>query len=295
MSKTRKFGRSLTTKDWMKYRPYNNFSGYDGYYLKLAKTVFEYLNHPQWGFKETLSREDLREVAVLLTCHFEDFINGIGLWQAFLRKNEELYGRQLPLYNLEDYDPDYLNPQDFAYLLWHHMGKLARKTLDPYSMRLLDAAAYCYEFFEKRIDQAPVTNFYDQWLDISANTYFFELKKRLIWMASENYLIAPELNVALKESIEDFFEESTESMRMMDPGKVIYGIREDYLLKTSSSWCALTAPEWLAEVARCTDEVRDNIRRLFQRVQGMFLYQGHDERYYHFEFLASGRKFFGSS
>lgn len=292
MSKAnRKLGQSLTTKDWMKYRPYDTFLGYDGYYLKLAKSVFVYLNAPQRQFRELLNREDLKEMAILLTCHFEDFISNIGLWDAFRGKNKELYGRFLPFYELEDYDPDYLNPEDFAYLLWHHLGKLGRKTINPYGAAILEAADYCYQFFEQRIDQAPATDFYVEWLELSANMDFFAVKLRLVWLATSNYLIAPAFNRELQKQIKEYFEEATEMSRQIDPGIMIYGIREDFLLKERSAWCALNVPEWLAEVARCSDGLREDIRRLSQRVRGTFLHHEYDDQYYQVEFITSGRKF----
>lgn len=291
MAKIRKLGQSISTKDWMKYHPYDHFSSYDAYYLKLAKAVFDYLNDGKGAFRGVFQRDDLKEAAIIVTCHFEDFISQIGLWPALVRKHEELYGQPLPFYDSEDYDRDYLNPQDFAYLLWHQLGKLAQKTLDPYGAPLLAAADYCYDFFESRIDQAPATDFYESWLDLSSDTYFFELKNRLIWMAFHNYLLAPEFNRAMRGSIENFFEEETKITESMDPGKLIYGLREDYLLKKNSSFCALTVPEWLAEVARCPDDLRADIRRLNQRVQGIFLFEGNDEAHYHYQFVHSGRSF----
>jgi hypothetical protein len=291
MSKSRKFGQSLITKDWMKYRPYDEFSSYDGYYLRQANAIFEFLNKPGREFRDIFHRDQLKEMAIIITCHFEDFISEIGLWRAVVRKHEDLYGKPLPFYDPEDYDPEYLNPQDFAYLIWHQLGRISQKTLDPYAGVLLDAADYCYEFFEKRIDQAPATDFYDDWLDLSSDTYFFDLKRRLIWMTFGNYLIGPEFNRAIKEDIEEFFEESTELVERFDPGKLMYAMQDDFLYKKSSSCCAMTAPDWLAEVARCPEKLRPDIRRLFQRVQGTFLYEGCDDRYYYFQFIRSGRSF----
>ncbi|MCB0583502.1 MAG: DUF3843 family protein [Phaeodactylibacter sp.] len=289
-SSTRSQG--LTITDWMKYRPYKIPSAYDSYYLKLANSALAYLDRPETGFKGIFRREHLKELAVLLTCHFEDFICEIGLWRALVRKHQELYGKYLPLFDLEEYDPNYLNPQDFAYLIWHHLGKMAQKTLMPQGRPLLAAADHFYDFFETRIDEAPATDFYDRWLDISPDIYFFDLKLRLNWMAFNNYITGPEFSQGFQEAVDKLDDEENELLRQLQNREsLIYGMQDDFLLKKSSSWCALTAPDWLAEVARCPDELRPDIRRLFQRVQGIFLYEGHDKKYYRFQFVRSGRLF----
>lgn len=292
MSKRRrKLGQSLEIKDWMRFRPYKEFTAYDGYYLRLAKGIFDYLNHPRRVFRDLFQRADLQEVAILLTCHFEDFVSEIGLWQAFRQKNLALYGYVLPFYELDDYDPEYLNPEDFAYLLWHHLGSLGQKTMHPYGGPLQEAANYCYEFFEPRIDEAPATDFYDDWLTIEAEIPFFKLKERLIWMINENYILGPAFIRDFKEQVEEFFEGSSKNILQLDPNVLIYGMREDYLFRNRSSWCGHSAVEWLADVVHSTDEIKSAIRNMSRRVRGLFVYVGQDDQHYHFEFLSSGRLF----
>lgn len=212
---------------------------YDGYYLKLANSVLSYLEMPEVGFNGIFKREHIKELAVLVTCHFEDFISEIGLWQALVRKHGEFYGKALPLFDLEGYDPEYLNPQDFAYLIWHHLGKMAQKTLSPYGGPLLAAADHLYDFFEERIDEAPATDYYDQWLDISPDIYFFDLKQKLIWMTVNNYLTGPEFIRGFQEEVEILDDtENNKALRQVENREgLIYGIQDDFLLKKSSSWC----------------------------------------------------------
>ncbi|MEM7369753.1 MAG: DUF3843 family protein [Bacteroidota bacterium] len=291
MPKFRRINQGPTGKDWMKYRPYEQFSSYDGDYLKLVKKAYQYLSHPKQGFQLLFEREMLIDMAVILGSYVEDSINEIGLWKAFQRKNKELYGYALPFYDLEDYDPDYLNPQDFAYLIWYHLGKMAHKTLDPYGEPILEVANHLYDLFEEQIDELPSTDFYEQWLDLSADTFYFDLKMILDWMAFENYLLGPEFIPALQERIEEFFEDKPELMQKVEPEMMIYGMKEDFLFTKNTSCCGLTAAEWLAEVARCSEEVRTDVRNMTQRLPGMFLYEGHDEDSYHFSFVHTKRKF----
>lgn len=291
MSKRALSIHAVTTKDWMKYRPYDRFSSYDGYYLRQANAVFQMLNHPDTGFRPHFQRDHLVELAVLCTSYFEDFINDIGLWRALVRKHQELYGYPVPFYHEEAYDPEYLNPQDFAYLIWHHLGKMANKTLAPYSSALQLIAHQCYEHFEERIEEAPATDFYERWLKIGPDTPFFDLKRRLQWMAFDNYLLGPEFSQALLATLKEMTAKDSEIIRTMDPGKLAYALEDEYLYIKCSSWCAMATPDWLAEVAQYPDGFGPNIRRLAQRVYGTFVYEGFDDRYYHFRFIRSKRLF----
>lgn len=110
-------------------------------------------------------------------------------------------------------------------------------------------------------------------------------------MTFENYLTGPENNLAMKGEVERLFESRSEMLEKMDPGMLIYAIQNSYLIKKNFSWCAMTAPDWLAEVARCPEGLKSDIRRLSHQVQGIFLYEDSDEQYYHFQFVPSGRSF----
>ncbi|MCB9356847.1 MAG: DUF3843 family protein [Lewinellaceae bacterium] len=283
--------QALKTTDWMRYRPYTRFDLYDGYYLKQANAVFEYLNRPELGFRQPFQREHLKILAILITCYFEDFVNDIGLWRALTRKYTELHGYALPFYELSEYDPEYLNPEDFAYLIWHQLSKISHKSILPFSPAILEMADFCYAFFDERLEDAPATPFYDDWLHIGPDIDFFELKSRLKWLAFENYLAGPEFVQELLASLEEIAENSRFLLEEMDPGKLIYSLEDEYLYTRRSAFGAMTMPEWLAEIARCPDELRSDIKRLNRRVYGIFLYEGYDDRHYHFRYSPTKRLF----
>ncbi len=281
----------VAVKDWMKYRPYPNFANYDGYYLRLANQVFEHLVRPKSGLNEIFKRSELRDLAVILTSHFEDFVNEIGLWAALRRKNEQLYGRPIPFFDLADYDPEYLNPQDFQYLIWQSLGQMIDKTLNPFSPGLVSAGNFSYDFFEEKIDEAPVLDFYDKWLNFDSSLNFFELKYRMRWMAFENYLLAPKFSAQFESDLEEMKDPRRSLSQTVNPEQIAYTLQEDYLWKRPSHWCGMTAPEWFAEVARCPDALRPEILQTSRRVIGMFLFQDSDEKHYHFEYLRTRRVF----
>lgn len=292
MSKRHISSQAIHTTDWLKYHPYNRFSPYDGYYLKQANDIFNFLNKPGTPFREVFQREDLKTLAVVLTCHFEDFVSDIGIWRAVVRKQEELFGRPVPFFDLDGYDPEYLNVQDFAYLIWHQMSKIADKNLVPVSLPILEVAAYCYTFFEARIDEAPTTEFYDKWLTLSDDFDFFELKNRVRWLALECYLLTPEFAIGLNEKLDEVFsQDQFGKFDGMDMGKLAYQTQEDFFFLTTSSWCGLTAAQWFAEMAHCSTEMKADIRNLHHQVPGYFIFEDEDDQYYYFRYIRNDRRF----
>ncbi len=283
---------ALVPQDWMNYHPNRRFEVYDSFYLKLANRLFEHVNGAETSLRSTFQRDDLKELAIVLTCHFEDFINDIGLWKAFVRGNQDLYNRPLPFYDLEGYDPEYLNPQDFAYFIWHFLSKAAHKSILPTAPPVLLAAQYCYDLFEAQIESAPdKSDYYRQWLTIGEQTPFFEVKQRLQWMAFGNYLLGPEINRAVKQAMLEIVEQNPDITERVDPGKLLYMLQDDFLYKRSSTWLARTTPEWLAEVAHCSQPVAAAIKGLVQKVTGNFQYESADEGHYYYRYIRSNRLF----
>lgn len=293
MSKRRLSATAVHTNDWMRYRAYPRFRPeYDGFYLRLSNEVFAELNHPDRFFRNMLRREQVVDLAVVLVSWFEDYANEIGLWDTYVRKNKELYGYRLPFFRSDDAVPDEMHPADIAYLCWHYCCKAAEKFIGPDSPGLLEIARALLALFEEALDEAPGTDHYDEFLRFGEDIPFFELKTKLYWIALQSYLNGPEFQRMLQEAIREFAEEQPEFLgSVSDPGKILYAMQDDYLYKKSSSFLAFTAPEWLAEVARCPDSLRDDIRRLFRRVPGEFVYESAGDRYYRFRHTYTKRLF----
>ncbi len=280
--------RGLATADWIQFSPYSNFTEYDGYYLKLANALFEVVNDPAYGLRELIPRHLRKQLAVLLTRYVEDCINGIGLWRAMTQAYERRYGAPLPFYELDEYEPGEINPEDFMYLLWHVITRESGYIVNPYQPMLEHTAWTCYERVHDLLAEgSPVTNYYDDFLQIEPDIPFFELKGRLQWMAFKSYLAGSELSPKYEERVKENITEFDGSLKK----KLAYLLQDDFLYDAPTSWGGMSVPEWMAATARCPDALRDDIRRLNQRVMGTFTYEGQDEHSYHFRYTNTGRLF----
>lgn len=273
----------VSMADWLVMKPYSAATSYDKFYLDLANEVFSFFNQPELGMRDMFERKLLVEVSVAVVSHFEDFINELGLWSAFVRKQKELYGWYLPFYDLSEYDPEYLNAEDYAFLLWHFLQRGSGKAINPKAKPLITAAVFCYSTFEELIDDAPVNEFYDKWFGFGEEIEFFPLKNRLQWLAFDSYLFGPEMEARLAKSMKEALAERSASI---PPDKLVYMVQDDYLYVKRSGLCGLTMAEWMAEWKELPA-----IKKFGERVGGFFDYEGKEGKYVHFRYLSSNRLF----
>ncbi len=285
---------SITILDWMKSKPYPvSQDNYDMPYLKLCREVFDILSKQKAWFAEgEVNRELRKELACMLVSYFEDFISEIGIWRAFIEKNKEHHGYYLPFYGLSDYDPEYLNPEDFAYLIWHFMTKCLDTRIyapdDPY---VWDLAEEIYELLEPQIESVNATDFYDDYFKVPAGFDLFELKPKLEWLATKSYLMGWEKGKDFKEELQELVDTKGFDARSELAPLLVYALRDDFMYSKRCSFAAMNAPEWFSMVARCTDAKRQEISNLQFRHRGEYLYEGEDKLHYDFTHLTTDRRY----
>jgi Protein of unknown function (DUF3843) len=111
----------VSISDWLKMKPYETSnSAYDRHYLGLCSDVLKCLNEDKDFFNEfDINLDNRKELACMLVSYYEDYINDIGIWRAYTSYNEELFGYPLPFYKLDEYQTDYVNVEDIAFMIWH--------------------------------------------------------------------------------------------------------------------------------------------------------------------------------
>lgn len=271
---------------WLQYSPYTAALGYDKYYVERANEVLDILNQYKaewevWGIDDN----SLKIFATLLTKRFEDFINEIGLWQVFIQYNQQQFSYYLPFYDLSDYDPDYLNPVDFSYQLWHVISAFDEDWYAPDRPFLLEIGQQVYDLLEPKIEQAPTTDFYEKFFDLRKKDGFFDVKNCLIFLVHNSYLLgagafAPV--IAKKQA-----ELSTDAMGLSS----YMMFQNEYLYQRASNWGGLSARQWLVGVIQATDELKEKILDTWKMVISVFIYDEQDEQYYFYRHHSLGTPF----
>ncbi len=285
------FGRKISTKDWLKLKPYDTFKTYDQYYVRQAEKVYAILQKFKHRFQNFgFEKQDYSELACVLTSHFEDFINEIGIWFHFQQVNKELYDYPLPFYGLQNYEEDYLNPEDFSYLVWHYASKKGRIHLAPDDPFILEIGQALYDLFEPLIDEAPTTDFYDLYFTIPDDILFFELKSRLKWFSFQSYPLINEFSIDLKRRLDKFLE-GREAHFMDNKDSYAYAMEDDYIYNKRSGYSALSTLEWFCGVANCSSDTQLDILQMSKRIMSQFLFEKEEGNYWVFKEMYTDRLF----
>jgi hypothetical protein len=285
-------GFDISIRDWLKSKPYEHSDDrYDRHYLKCCNEVFKIMNpYKDWFDDGELTRENRKELACMLVSYFEDFICEIGIWKTFIEYNKELHGYYLPFYDLSDYDPEYLNVEDIAYLNWHVMTKcLDTRIYAPDHVYVMELAAKVFVYLEDRIEETPGIDFYEQYLKVTASMDLYELKDKLFWMSTKSYLMGWEFGAKWEDESVKLVKAYSNQPEMIAP--MNYAMTEDFIYSKRSPFAAMNAPEWLSKLARCDDQTREVIRQLSQRHQGYYTCTGITDGHYIFQNIKTEKEY----
>ena len=260
--------------DWLKLKPYQNPNlKYDNFYLNLCSVVYEILKSEEEFFDDKeMEREQIKQLACVIVSYYEDFICEIGIWNAFTEHNKITIGEYIPFYDTRDYDPEYMNWQDIAYLIWHYTTKWYDEGVHSADYRpFVELGTEIFEILEEYIDESPAHGFYDKLFTIEDESNYFEFKSTLNWFSTEGYTMGIEFGNNIKLQLEEL---SFKDRLNPHFGAMVYQFKEDYLCRKRSSFGALNAPEWLAMVCRCSESKKLEIKELSKRHSKHFVYEG---------------------
>lgn len=268
----------FTPADWLRTKPYTHFLPYDAYYVTQCRHIHEsLLDYEDWFDSSDMSPDNLVQLAGMLGSYFEDFTSEIGIWRAFVEHNQSLYSYYLPFYDLTDYDPDYLNIADIAYLIWQYLANhYETRILAPDHPYIMALAQEIFALLEDAIDNAPATGFYETYFTVRSTDSLFDVKDKLRWFALESYLLGQEFWYDYQADVYEQTGQLDVSLR----SKFAYMLGETYALEKRSSFSALNGPDWFAGVARCAPEQKEWIRQLSVGHSGKYiLLDTQDESY----------------
>lgn len=270
--------------DWKKSKPFVKDRAYHLFYTDLSNRVLEIINGKQEMIKaQKLGKHACKSLALMITNYFEDYISEIGIWEFFIKKNQELYGWSVPFfYPIAERDADEIYEEDISFLVWFFLSKTNDDLVNPDVFLLAEIGEEVMEVFEEVLEDAPATDAYERYLAIPENVNFFDLKKRLTWMAFNSYLLGYEFTIAINESIKNLQESHANHFANGGGGELIYMMQDDYNYIQRSSLSAISTLEWFAGVTKCSEQTKQDILKVRERVMSRFIYQGKDKKHYHF-------------
>lgn len=267
--------KQITLSDWLKHCPYPNvINNYDTQFVPICNQVLTIFNkHKDYFDHFEIEPEYKKSLSIAIVAYFEDYISEIGIWKSFVNYNQSIYGYYLPFYDLTEYDTEYLNIEDIAYIIYHFFSlDNLDEVINPI-LKIWDLAEEIYNYLEPLIDSVNPTSFYEKYLKISATDDYFLVKEKMVWFTTKSYLLgfsfAPIIQDA-SDKIINFVKKNMDYAPHIE--MLLYQSLDDLVLMQRSSFSALNTAEWFALLANADDATKECIRNLQFRHSGAYLY-----------------------
>jgi Protein of unknown function (DUF3843) len=280
---------------WMATRPYAKATQYDHGYIGLARDVLSTLEPYDYFFSSFgLDPSELTELAVLIVAYYEDFINEVGIWKAFVLHNHERFGDYLPFFPIsDDYDTDYINAEDFSFLIWQWLMILfeREKMFSPVAEPILEMGKELFTLLEDRIEDMPANDAQVDFLTFEESDSFFKIRFALQWLSERNYLFG---HLGLRHlndvRINAIFEADPKGFPDKKRDLYEYDFRLGQLYASRCLLGGLTTCEWAARILRCPPAVKAKLLAIGPRLTATFVFLRQDAHSYCFQHHPSLRE-----
>lgn len=284
--------------DWLQYKPYNIHSDYDVYYVGIANKVLKILTDYREVIDDNLEYKlDTRKaIAIHLTSFFEDIVSEIGVWASFKKLNKQLYGFEIPLFEVDEYkgeegitpyEEEEISYYDVAFLLWYYLSFFHEMTYNPEYMGIGDIAGSVAYLFEQELEDAPISDYYDGFYKVNATDDYFEIREKADDFLNTNFLIFFEYKNLVMTQLQDI-EAKTNDPYQLNAMSILLLEEARYTKRYSLN--ALKGIELFAMVADCDEETKEKIRNIAHRLDGEFTYIGDNEDYKVFKHCDTNRE-----
>lgn len=222
----------------------------DGDYARFATRLCQQLRALPL---EKLTNEEIEQVAISLTLYYEDVIAECGIFTAFTHKMQQIYGRKLPFYDIDEteYYDDEPNFYAVAFVVWNTLSVLRENiVVNPEGGYVMAMAECAYNYMYDEFENMPVNDKLKALFtnaDFAAD--FYTMRPLLTWMVFDCYLTASPKTWA---SFEESAERITHKFASLIPlGQATYLVEAQMTYTWKCGPLALLATEWFAEILRC--------------------------------------------
>ena len=279
-------------QDWIDFHPYERPAASDFFYLRVCNLVSDVLHRSNDFLIGIYPKdEEHQEFACVLVAMFEDIISGTGIWKAFISKHHQLYGKYLPFYNLDDYYPDEINPQDVTFMVWYYLSIVFddKYILSPDSFTVVGMEVY--KIFDAEWENAPVNTQLKNFLHVPHDeTDFYAIRYKMDWLILSSYLFHFKGMDCTHEKIKILEErkDKTDKKEFEEALNLTKEIHDSYVIDSVSDLLALRGKDWFAYVLGEDHPLYHHLLNMSDKKSGKYLYLGHDDKDLHFKHLGSG-------
>lgn len=257
-------------QDWKAFKPYNEHSASDLFYLKVANEVCDELI---FYFGSIFNDEvDPHLFSCFITSYFEDVISKTRIFDTFRNKHQEMYGKKLPFFDCSDeYFDDEINPEDIAFLTWYFVNTCSiDRVIHPNLELLLSFANDVIEIFDRHYEFAPENNNLQECYKIELTDdlvdQYFNTRKLVEKLFLESYLFIPDIRQRCSEMLDEIKE--VEDKEFLS--QIVYAATTEFLLNQKSRLLHLRGNEMVAEYLGKEHSLFGSINEISEMLQGNF-------------------------
>ena len=180
----------LYMNDWHAIHPYKNQQPSDSFFIQLANDLYHNISI------QPITERTRRKMSLYAAAYLEDLVSDLGLWNAFIEKNQELFQTPLPFYTTDaNYIKGEVNEEDIRFILWNTCQKEPHRKgyVSPMDKEISVTAKSFYTILEQAYEVAPE--------NVSLQRYFKSYKEeeeanhKLNWLFRHTYLTEPSVQI----------------------------------------------------------------------------------------------------
>ncbi len=180
----------------------------DGDYAKFASKLLAMIE--AFGVADMTSQEK-KDIAINLTMYFEDVLADAGIWRGFTNQMQDMYGKFLPFYSIDeqDYYQDEPNLEDVKFVIWNTLvnSRVPQgRVTNPETPVITDLSPVLYHFMQEQFEQMPVNDDLKTYFEKAEfMDDFYQQRDLLKWIAYDCYLTAiPDSDEAVMELAQEY-------------------------------------------------------------------------------------------
>lgn len=288
--------RFINIQWYISRKPYSRHTEYDIFYLKICRDIFQIIDKVALEYVQemSISREDSKEMAYVLTSYFEDIINDIGFWQSLIDLHQKQFGKRVPFFSKQELHAQEVSYTDILPADIHYLAYITYFILMKGEDEI-PVIPFNHPFFKEitgeifdyldNIDDIPMTEFYESFLTPPDD--YIQFKKVLIWFTFRSYLTGKEFTKKLQRIISG---ETKTKNKMVEP-YVIYSEEDRLMSDEPSSFTGLFPVDILAGALRCDSKNKSDTAHLKWHPLGIFHVTSEKATHYHFTHTATDEEF----
>ena len=281
--------KKILLEDWQEIKPYGKTSSSDLYYLEICNGIQDQLYEKNFvlPLRDFIREEGISLFCIFLTSYLEDIISGSEVWNSFVKKHKEIYGKPLPFYETEgDYVEGEVNLQDVKFLVWYFINSVNKNILlNPHDVFVQNLAESIVGILETEYEYAPENDLLRKTYQITEAENYYNVRKLLDQNLTKTYLFFPDTGFAILRQEAEIIQKGRNVETALNDH------RDNFVHEARTSLLALSAKEWAELILGNENKVTQALKKMSPRVVGSFLLLGQDEKFLDLEHIATGRNF----